>query len=575
MKVQKVIINNYDKKCHGCERTVHARMGHAVQLERSTGGSDWFSYHNECLPPEYKEMIKQEKKSNYITENGEIYMNYNPANLPLVKSIPLRAWNPEKKCWRFPVSEVESVFVAVRVAEIIGLEVPESLKKIAASKPASDVVEKRQIDKKLVERLFPYQVKGAEFLANNKYALLGDEMGTGKSVQALAALPKKAKVIIVCPASLKYNWQNEAKKWRPEFSTTVVKGKKSFSVPKENEIVILNREVVPEVFLEYKNLTPEFKAEYKDVYLIADEAHLFKGTATKAHKKIKTLGRLCSHVWALTGTPLLNRPTDLWGVLAAFSMEGIVFNTNDGRRPWEVFFSSFNAVRGRYGIIWGMPQSGVPELISRVRLARKRADVLPELPNKIYTDIQIDITPEIKEDLDTLAIEVDDDITSNRLPAFNKFSTVRNKIAKSRIPSLLEYVESCEEQETPLVVFSAHVAPLDMLRVRAFWGVIDGSTPPEERQRIVEDFQNGKLNGVACTIGAGGVGLTLTRAWKVLFVDLDWVPANNWQAEDRVARIGQKSKKVEIVRFTSRHELDQRIHDILTTKRELIEAALG
>jgi SNF2 family DNA or RNA helicase len=140
---------------------------------------------------------------------------------------------------------------------------------------------------------------------------------------------------------------------------------------------------------------------------------------------------------------------------------------------------------------------------------------------------------------------------------------------------MLEYIDDCEEQEIPLVVFSAHVKPFDVLRGRPGWAIIDGSTPAQDRQSIVESFQNGLINGVACTIQAGGVGITLTRAWKALFVDQDWVPANNWQAEDRICRIGQTNDKVEIVRFVSNHPIDRRLMELLSNKAELIHKTLG
>jgi hypothetical protein len=160
------------------------------------------------------------------------------------------------------------------------------------------------------------------------------------------------------------------------------------------------------------------------------------------------------------------------------------------------------------------------------------------------------------------------------LPPFEKFSEIRAALAKSRVPAMLEYVEDCEEQDVPLIVFSAHLSPMDALVTRPGWAVISGATSPQRRQEIVEAFQAGRLKGVGVTIRAGGVGLTLTHAWKALFVDLDWVPGWNSQAEDRICRIGQKSNRVEVVRMVSKHPLDMHVVNLLSAKIALIEAAV-
>ena len=275
----------------------------------------------------------------------------------------------------------------------------------------------------------------------------------------------------------------------------------------------------------------------------------------------------------LTGTPILNRAQDLWGVLAAGGMEKQVFGTYDN------FMRLFNAYRGRFGIEFGMPEPEVPVLLSKVRLARKKEEVLPELPSKIFTKMIVSLkdTAEgrrIIGMLDSLDSETQTLVNKGQLPAFKVFSKIRAEIAKNRIPAMLEYLEDCEESETPIIVFSAHIAPLNALRSRDNWGIIDGSTPPEIRQKIVENFQVGILDGIACTIEAGGVGLTMTRAQKVIFIDLDWTPANNWQAEDRICRIGSKHNSVEVIHMLSDHPLDIHVHNLIEEKKKLIMSSL-
>src|SRR5262249_3326827 len=158
--------------------------------------------------------------------------------------------------------------------------------------------------------------------------------------------------------------------------------------------------------------------------------------------------------------------------------------------------------------------------------------------------------------LDGLWEEYADLLEANELPPFEKFSEARAKLAQSRIRAMLEVVGQFEQHGEPLVVFSAHRGPVGALADRAGWEVITGDTEPPRRREIVEAFQAGRLKGIALTIRAGGTGLTLTRASTALFVDLDWTPANNLQAEDRLCRIGQEAGHVRIIQMVSDHPLD-------------------
>jgi hypothetical protein len=135
-------------------------------------------------------------------------------------------------------------------------------------------------------------------------------------------------------------------------------------------------------------------------------------------------------------------------------------------------------------------------------------------------------------------------------------------------------VEGYEDAGTPLVVFSAHKKPIEELGKREGWKIITGDIGAEERRDIVHEFQEGKLKGLGLTIQAGGVGLTLTRASNALFVDLDWTPSMNLQAEDRLVRIGATASCVLIMRMSSSHPLDQHIQKLIERKVALAYAAL-
>jgi SWI/SNF-related matrix-associated actin-dependent regulator 1 of chromatin subfamily A len=160
------------------------------------------------------------------------------------------------------------------------------------------------------------------------------------------------------------------------------------------------------------------------------------------------------------------------------------------------------------------------------------------------------------------------------LPSFEEYSEVRRALAESRIPDMLAVVEQHEETETPLVVFSAHRGPVEVLAEREGWEVIVGGQPPAQTQAIVSRFQGGELKGVGLTIRAGGYGHTLTRASDVLFVDLSWVPSENRQAVDRVHRIGQDAGRILVTRLVSDHPLDRHVLRLLDEKQIVIDQAV-
>jgi SNF2 family DNA or RNA helicase len=168
---------------------------------------------------------------------------------------------------------------------------------------------------------------------------------------------------------------------------------------------------------------------------------------------------------------------------------------------------------------------------------------------------------------------LDDPQHTESLPAFELLSAARAALATAKIPALLELVEDLEEQEEPCVIFSAHRAPIDALAEREGWAVITGDTSATKRTEIEEKFQRGELRGIGATIAAGGTAITLTRASRMIFVDRDWTPALNEQAEDRIHRIGSK-KPVLYTNLVADHVLDRRIAEVLGRKRALIDASV-
>jgi len=582
--------NRYAGTCITCSTKVPAQEGFAFKQN-----GRWVVSHNsdKCVPAAKVADVKAKNEDadrKELTVEGELYYPYNPEALPLLRSLPGGRWNADKKC-RTVSLDAQDRMRLLEICDKLSVTVPDSLREI----PTDDALEAareralaaRFVDKEGTEhKLYPFQVTGVEFLAIRERAILGDDMGLGKTVMALLAIDSDFGTVVVCPSAVKLNWAAEIKRWRPDLTPVVCKGRKgkaAFRLPAAGEVVIVNYEILPtwlnpvEVGTTergYKimaaDLTPEQREALMNTIVIEDEAHRGKNYRTALHKRVRELGRVAYKTWLLTATPLLSRPTDLYGVLQMGLMDREVFG------GWKGFVRCFQGAKAGYGgsYIWGEPLPEVPERMRRVMLRRMKDDVLKDLPAKTYTLATIEGDAKVRKMADDLWTEFGGMLEAGMLPPFEKISECRAKLSASRIPAMLSIVEDAEECGKPLVVFSAYKAPINALAEREGWRVITGDVSADERQEIVEEFQAGKLKGVGLTIAAGGVGLTLTHASNVLFVDLDWTPALNWQAEDRVRRIGQKAASIQIIRMVTDHPLDLRVHELLDQKIKLVQGAI-
>jgi SWI/SNF-related matrix-associated actin-dependent regulator 1 of chromatin subfamily A len=436
--------------------------------------------------------------------------------------------------------------------------------------------------------LFPYQRSGTAWLASRSAALLSDEMGLGKTVQALAALPEGAAAVVVCPAVAKGVWRREAAAWRPDLRVTVLSGKGSFRWPAPGEIVVVNYDILPaaEAGETGATLADEALAAAcpAGVHLVADEAHALKSSKAKRTASFRALsaaarsaGGVC---WLITATPLLNRGAELWALLQAAGIAKEAFGS------WATYMHLMGGYQGGFGIEWGNVREPeeVGRRLSRVMLRRLRAEVLPELPRKRYTEITVDLDAKTAKLCDRavkslaargLSLADLDAVVSDTADGagFEELSQARSALSAAKINAAIELVQSYEEAGEPVVVFSAYRQAAETLGSREGWATITGETSPEERTRIEEAFQAGKLRGVAGTIKAMGVAITLVRACNAVFVDCEWTPALNAQAEDRICRLGQ-TRPCQITVLVGDHGVDRRVADLLAAKRAVIDASV-
>lgn len=433
---------------------------------------------------------------------------------------------------------------------------------------------------------FPFQVDGIRWLVTRGLGgLIGDEPGLGKTMQALGAIDAGVPVVIVAPAVAKGVWLREIARWRPDMTPAVLSGRGSFRVPQPGEAVILNPDILPSLEEEQEDgllvkLKP-FAGMLPGTILVADECHAFKSSKALRTKRFRALAKAVwaagGKVWGLTGTPLLNRPEELASLLTTFGLFAECFGS------WTRYLRVMNGQKAYFGgYTWGKPTPAAIEGIRRVMLRRLRADVLPQLPSKLYEQVDVAIDKATQKACEeaaaalqaagkSLEMAVFESQTAGA--AFEQLSRLRAALATAKLPRLLEMLPEYEDAEEPVLVFSAHRAPIDALATRPGWAVITGDTPAKDRTMIEDLFQQGKLKGIGATIQAAGVAITLTRAHQAIFVDLAWTPAMNQQAEDRICRIGQT--RGVIIKTLVAPGLDEDVIALLRNKQRVIDQTVN
>ena len=354
---------------------------------------------------------------------------------------------------------------------------------------------------------------------------------------------------------------------------------------------------------------PLLKQAPKGMVLIADEAQNLKNGKSLRTKKFRALSEAVraadGRVWLASGTPLTNKPPELWAVFKAAGIAEASFGSYDN------FVRLFKGKEGEFGgYEWGLPDDELREHLQRFMLRRLKRDVLPQLPTLRWSNREVEIAPKklrqidafLKQSKRTVADIVD--LLERKEIGFEEMSSVRAALASAKIPAMLEVVEDFEDKGEPLVVFSAHRAPIDILAKRPGWVSITGDETAIRKTEAADQFQNGyyadirdpdlpgeglvvknarrrtdaKGNvlyplGIAITISAGSVSLTLTRACFELFVDLAWTPAAVQQAAARCVRIGQTRGTLAMV-LVANHQLDERVAEVILKKTRLISASI-
>jgi SWI/SNF-related matrix-associated actin-dependent regulator 1 of chromatin subfamily A len=433
----------------------------------------------------------------------------------------------------------------------------------------------------LADGLFPHQVEGVAFLLGRRRAILADDMGLGKTRQAIVSLGHLAPAgphLIVCPASVKRNWAREIGLVTPTTSVLLIEG--SAPVAATAEWVILNYDIL--------GRHTEALQRVRWASLVFDEAHYLKNHRSVRSRLARELtaqaAANAAHplaVQLLTGTPLTSRPRDLFVLLQLVG--------HPLGRSFLAFARRYCAAeKGEFGWKTG-GASNIDELtvqLHGVMLRRSKDDVLA-LPPKLRTWLPIDVpsgtaSTAVRKVLAILTGKRDDRPESSsptlearkrgRLLAF--ITEARQALAYAKTSATLDFVKGAIEQGEKVIVFSCFDDPIQRFakELGSAAVVVTGKTPAAKRQDLVDRFQHDDdVRAFVANIIAGGTGVNLTAATQVVFNDLDWLPTNHWQAEDRAYRIGQ-TRTVNVTYVVAQNTIDEFVQTVLETKAALVTA---
>jgi SWI/SNF-related matrix-associated actin-dependent regulator 1 of chromatin subfamily A len=499
--------------------------------------------------------------------------------------------------------------------------------------------------------LFEHQKSGIEFLKKTGKAILADEMGLGKTRMAIIAAKQTGRgAVVVCPASLKINWMREIKEVYPNDCIEIVDSSWAGVAPSVPEWLIINYDILEK---KLGIIEESIERKFFDT-LILDEAHYIKGKSIRAacivggmvkqsgrtvkqvqkeaieqghchcnvgmkcpcsaftvekkcpcyealkpngKKKITGIAEKMRQVYLLTGTPLLNRPIELFNLLRAISHPLGKVRTAFAKKYCGAYLQT---IYTRHGILRFVNEQGATNLeqlsyeIKESVLRRKKKEVL-NLPEKIVTVMECELTKEWQKTYDTAWDAYLDWLAKNPMPEKNidnillarqlvEIQKLKQVCSQAKIARIVSDIRNAVEQGEKVIVFSQYTETIKQLAETLKVGdklhgpvknvTLTGADDMHERQKAVDGFQNDeKIKVFIANIKAGGVGINLTAASIVIFADMDWSPEIHNQAEDRAHRIGQKGT-VNIYYYICPGTIEDDIIDILNSKKHVMDRIL-
>lgn len=554
----------------------------------------------------------------------------------LCKSLPGSSWSQNEQVWRVPLSWSSCLALRSTFRDdlTIGPELTDWASNELSTRigPSMALRELETADGD--EDLFPHQRAGVAFLATAKRALLADEPGLGKTAQAIRALKKLQEngeevfpALIVCPNTLKKNWAREFKTWWPSVNTQVIKGtatqrKKQFE--SGADVFIINWEslrshsrLAPygsvaltrcsscgghdegisenrcEVHLrELNNI--DFKA------VVADEIHRSKEPKSKQTRALWSATGNAPIRFALTGTPIANNVVDLWSILHWLSPKDWPSKTKWIDRMIDTMLNAFGGM-----LVIGVKPHMQDEFYKAINPHMRRmlkSVVLPWLPEIINERRDVEMSTKQKKAYvqmrDTMIAELEsgDALTApsiltqtTRLVQFaSAYATIevnettgemkaRLSDPSCKVDALMGDISCGDFGDDSVAVCAVSRQLIELLsaamtKAKIEHGLITGAQDEDERQKAIDDFQSGKIKWILFTAQAGGVGVTLTAARRLIMLQRPWSLVDHKQALDRVHRIGSEiHDSVIITDYVTEGTIEERVLQVLEIKADNFE----
>lgn len=554
----------------------------------------------------------------------------------LCKSLPGASWSPKDQVWRAPLSWTTCLALrsTFRDGLTIGPNLNEwatnELNTRIGPSNAFRELESAAGD----EDLFPHQRAGVQFLKTARRALLADEPGLGKTAQAIRALKaiqdsgeEVFPALIVCPNTLKKNWAREFSKWWPGVKTQVIKGtasqrKKQFE--SGADVYIINweslrshsrlsgygsialvhckacgglNEAVTETRCEVHPRELN-KIDFKAV--VADEIHRSKDPKSKQSRALWSATGDAQIRFALTGTPIANNVVDLWSILHWLSPQDWPSKTKWIDRMIDIMLNAFGGM-----MVIGVKPTMQDEFYKSVNPVMRRMlkkVVLPHLPPVLNERRDVEMSPKQKKAYeqmrDTMIAELEsgDALTApsiltqtTRLLQFASSyadmvvdeSTGEMKAILSepscKVDALMDDIGNGDFGDDSVAVCAVSRQLIELLsaamtKAKIPHGLITGAQNEDERQKAVDDFQEGRIKWILFTAQAGGVGITLTTARRLVMLQRPWSLVDHKQALDRVHRIGSEiHDSILIMDYVTEGTIEERVLQVLETKSDNFE----
>ena len=524
-------------------------------------------------------------------DNFELSFKYKPSIVDRIRQIPGRRFDGARKVWIVPTRsrvDLERMIYQIQQFENINWVSGTTKKEEDITYDVPELPD-LTIPHSLKIQPYPYQLKGIARGLELKRFMNCDEPGLGKTLQSIATinLANAFPCLVICPSSLKINWQREWEKFTDKKAMVLTDKVRDtwtfFYQTGMHQVFIVNYESLKKYFVqrikkaegwtlrdvEFRNSINLFKS------VIIDESHRCKSASTQQAKFCKGICTGKEWVIELTGTPVVNRPKDLIPQLA-------ILNRMDDFGGYKPFVNRYCSGQRE--------ASNLKELNFNLwkycMFRREKSLVLTDLPDKIrqvntceitnrkeYMDAERDLIMYLQKykDADDEKIE-----KALRGEVMVRINILRQISARGKVRDVIEFVKDFRENGKKIILFCSLHEVVDQLK-RYFPTAVSvtGRDSQDEKQRAVDSFQNNpKADIIICSIKAAGVGLTLTASSNVAFVEFPWTYADCCQCEDRAHRIGQKDS-VTCYYFLGRRTIDEKVYRIIQEKKNIANAVTG